>query len=89
MHFKYTTMNANNTQEKVISLISHKLRVPSSKIFPYTSLKDDLLLDPIDLLLLIAEIESSFNVYLSPEEVSTIETVEDATGLITKYAVAA
>ena len=82
-------MNANITQEKVIGLISHKLRVPSSKIFPYTRLKDDLLLDPIDLMLLIADIESSFNVFLSPEEVNMIETVGDATGLISKYAVAA
>lgn len=77
------------TQDKVIDLISWKLRVPPSKIYPYTSLKDDLLLDPVDLMLLIAEIESSFNVYLSSEEVETIETVEDASLLINKYGAAA
>ena len=77
------------TQNKVIDLISWKLRMPSSKIYPYTSLRDDLLLDPVDLMLLIAEIESSFNVYLSKEEVEAIETVEDASFLIKKHAAAA
>ncbi len=77
------------TQNKVIDLISWKLKVPSSRIYPYTSLRDDLLLDAIDLMLLIAEIESSFNVYLSKEEVEAIETVEDASLLIKKYGAAA
>ena len=82
-------MNANSTQRRVIDLISLKLKVPPSKIFPYTDLRDDLLLDPIDMMLLIADIESSFNVFLSNEEVEMIETVGDATGLINKYAIAA
>ena len=82
-------MNANLTQRRVIDLISLKLKVPPSKIFPYTDLRDDLLLDPIDMMLLIADIESSFNVFLSNEEVEMIETVGDATGLINKYAIVA
>ena len=78
-----------DTQNKVIDLISWKLRMPSSKIYPYTSLRDDLLLDPVDLMLLIAEIESSFNVYLSKEEVEAIDTVEDASFFIRKHGAAA
>jgi acyl carrier protein len=66
------------TQERVIDLISWRLNIPSSQIHPYTHLKDDLYLDAIDILLLIIELESRFNVFLTPEEVEAIETVQDA-----------
>ena len=78
-----------NTQDRLISLISWKLHVPSSRIYPYTKLRDDLQLDPVDLLLLIADIEHSFDVYLTPEEADAIETIEDASFYIQKYALAA
>ena len=74
------------TQDKVISLISFKLNVPSSRINPYTHLEDDLHLDDFDLMLLIAELESGFNIYLSPEEVKAIKTVQDASFFFQKYA---
>ena len=76
-------------QDRLISLISWKLNVPSSRIYPYTKLRDDLQLDPIDLLLLIADIEHSFNVYLTPEEADAIETIEDANFFIEKHGIAA
>lgn len=82
-------MNLSNhpqdTQDRLISLISWKLNVPTSRIYPHTKLKDDLQLDPIDLLLLIADIEHSFNVFLTPEEADAIETIEDANFYIQKY----
>ena len=49
--------------------------MPVKHIHPYTHLQDELNLDAIDLLLLIAELESRFNVYLTPEEAEAIETV--------------
>lgn len=66
------------TQDRIINVISWSLNVPSSKIRPYTRLADDLFLDEIDLLLLIAQLERDFNVFLTREEVERIETVQDA-----------
>jgi acyl carrier protein len=76
----------NSTERKVIDLISWSLNVPTHNIHPYTRFRDDLHLDAIDLLLLIVDLESRFNVYLSPEEVEAIETVQDASLRLQKYA---
>jgi acyl carrier protein len=73
-------------QERIINLISWKLNVPSSSIHPYTRLRDDLNLDAVDLLLLIAELESRFNTYLTKEEVEAIATVRDASFYLQKHA---
>ncbi len=66
------------TQQRIIDLISWSLHIPSSQIYPYTHFRDDLCLDNIDHLLLIVALEQQLEVYLSPEEVESIETVEDA-----------
>lgn len=66
------------TQERIIDQISYSFRIPSSRIYPYTHLQDDLLLDQIDIMLLIASLEAKFNIILSNEEVASIQTVEDA-----------
>jgi len=67
-------------ENRVIQAISFTLNVPASHIHPYTHLRDDLHLDAVDMLLLIAKLESRFRVYLTPEEVDSIETVRDAAG---------
>ena len=66
-----------NPEDRVIELISWIMHIPSSHMHPYTHLQDDLDLDTIDLLLLIAELENQFNIYLTPEEVESIETIRD------------
>lgn len=66
------------TQDAIIDMISWSLNIPTARIFPYTSLIDDLLLDPIDKMLLIIELENRLNIYLTPEEADAIETVQDA-----------
>ncbi|MCI4650099.1 MULTISPECIES: phosphopantetheine-binding protein [Phaeodactylibacter] len=73
-------------QNRVIDLISWRLNMPVDNIHPYSRLQEDLYLDAIDLMLLIAELESRFNAYLSAEEYDAIETVEDATNYLMKYA---
>ncbi len=75
-----TQVRATNasTEERIISMISWSLNVPSQKIYPYTNLQDDLNLDKIDLMILIAELENKFNIYLSKEQADSIETVADA-----------
>jgi len=66
------------TQDAIIAMISWSLNIPSGHIHPYSSLIDDLNLDPIDKMLLIIELENRLNIYLSPEEADSIETVQDA-----------
>lgn len=83
---QFVKMTEYNSQERIIDLISWIVNVPSAYIHPYTLLKDDLELDPIDMLLLIAELESQFNIYLTPEEVETIETVQDISFIFQKQA---
>lgn len=73
-------------ENRVIDLISWRLNVPTSSIHPYSRLQEDLHLDAIDLMLLIADLESRFNTYLSAEEYDSIETVQDATRFFQKYA---
>jgi acyl carrier protein len=68
-----------SAEERIISMISWSLNVPSTKIHPYTNLQNDLNLDKIDLILLIAELENRFSIYLTKEQVESIETVSDAT----------
>lgn len=63
----------------MIEVISWMLNTPTSHIHPYSSLQDDLHLDGIDIMLLIAKLESSFNIYLTPEEAESIETIRDMT----------
>jgi len=83
---QFAKMIELNSQEKIIDIISWIINVPSSQILPYTSLKEDLELDTIDLLLLIAELESQFNIYLTPEEVEAIETIQDISFCFQKQA---
>ena len=79
-------MKTATTQERVITLISGMLKVPPYKINPYTSLRDDLHLDAVDLLLLIAALENNFKVYLTAEEADAIDTIEDASTFMQRKA---
>jgi acyl carrier protein len=76
----------NPLQSRIIDLISWRLNLPATNIHPYSRLREDLHLDAIDLILLIAELESRFNIYLSKEEVEAIETVQDASFYLYKAA---
>lgn len=78
-----------DTTRKVSELISFMLNLPATKVHPFTRLKDDLLLDAIDIMLLIAALESKFDVYLSPEEAESVQTIEEIAFLLQKNAVAA
>jgi len=79
------TITDTGIQDRVIGHISWSLNVPASQIYPYTHFKDDLQMDALDLLLLIADLESRLNVYLTPEEVEIIETVQDASYFFQKH----
>ena len=71
-------------EQQLIDLISWNLKIPSSQLNPYSDFADDLLLDAIDKMLLIAYLEAQFGVYLSPEEAASIQTIQDASNFFTK-----
>ncbi len=64
---------------QVVNTISWTLNVAPQRLLPYTHFVDDLHLDDIDMMLLIAALENHLKVYLTPEEVNKIQTVGDAT----------
>jgi acyl carrier protein len=64
---------------QVVDTISWTLNVAPQRLLPYTHFVDDLHLDDIDMMLLIAALESHLDVYLTPEQVASIQTVADAT----------
>ena len=72
--------------EGLLQTISHSLNVPVTRLHNFTSLRDDLHLDPVDITLLIAALESRFSCYLSREEVASIETVGDANACFSQKA---
>ncbi len=74
------------TEDQIIHFISTACKVPSSRIHPHTSLRDDLLLDSIDVLLLIAALENNFKVYLTTEEAEAIDTAYEANYYVQKHA---
>lgn len=57
--------------------LSAELRIPGHRLQSFTRLQDDLFLDPMDIKLLIAGLESKLEFYLTDEEMSQIETVGD------------
>lgn len=77
---------SNFTPNQIIDLISWQLNVPSSEIFPHTDFSNDLNLDDIDQLLLIAELENRLNVFLSKEDAAKISTIKDASFIFLKNA---
>ena len=67
-----------NPEQRLVEMIGWLLRTPSSRLYRHTDFRDDLDLDPVDLILLIAQLENHFQVFLTPEEVAAIHTVGDA-----------
>ncbi|MFZ4427633.1 MAG: acyl carrier protein [Saprospiraceae bacterium] len=72
--------------DQIIEMISWSLHIPLSRINPNTDFTDDLHLDQLDLELLIADLENRLGIFLSPEEVASIETVRDASRFLQKKA---
>ena len=72
-------------QEKVISLVSWMAQIPSRHICPTTSLTDDLNLDNIDMLSLILQVERSFGVEFTNEEVVQIDMIKDLTHFVARH----
>lgn len=63
--------------DQLLNNLSYTLRVPSNQLYPFTRLLEDLLLDQLDRQLLIADLESKFNLFLTEEEAARIQTIGD------------
>ncbi len=63
--------------DKLVEIIAEHLTIQPQDISLETSFKDDLAADSLDLYDLVMAIEEEFNVEVSEEETSEVETVED------------
>jgi len=66
-------------QDQIVNTISWTLNIAPQRLLPYTHFVDDLHLDDLDMMLLIAALENHLDVYLTPEQVASIETIADVT----------
>lgn len=64
-------------EDQIINTISWALNVAPQRLQTYTHFVDDLHLDDIDMMLLIASLESQLDLYLTSEEVAAVETMGD------------
>jgi len=79
MRDQATTMLSNPIENQIVNTISWTLNVSPQRLLPYTHFTDDLHLDDIDLMLLIASLENQLGVYLTGEQVAGIQTIGDVT----------
>ncbi len=70
-------MSDHDIQEKVIGILSKKLKVSSEKIGPRTLLAQDLGVDSFGALEIMFEIEEGFAVAMPDCEIENIRTVTD------------
>ncbi|MEL6968763.1 MAG: phosphopantetheine-binding protein [Bacteroidota bacterium] len=73
------TTITNPVENQILNTISWTLNVSPQRLLPYMHFTDDLHLDDIDLLLLIATIENQMGVYLTREQAASIQTIGDVT----------
>ena len=62
---------------RLMHTLSDELRLPERRLHAFLRFQDDLFLDPMDVQLLIASLESKLEYYLTDEEMAQIETVGD------------
>lgn len=72
-----TTVAPATRANHLMHTLSDELRVPASRLHSFIRFQDDLFLDPMDVQLLIATLESKLEYYLTEEEMAQIETVGD------------
>lgn len=63
--------------ERIIAAIANQLNIEESQIKPESRLVEDLKADSLDLVALVLELEQSYNIQISDEDMMTLRTVED------------
>lgn len=69
--------------EKVKQILADQLNYDIKKITPKTSLIDDLMADSLDVVAMIEEFETGFNVSITDDEIEKMTTVQDVVDLLT------
>ena len=77
MTLSITSPNVAIRANRLMHTLSDELRTSEHRLQPFIRLQDDLFLDPMDVQLLIASLESKLEYYLTEEEMAQIETVGD------------
>ncbi len=67
--------------ETVVSMIAKQLKVDPATIKPETRLVEDLKADSANVMVMIMDMEDTFNITVEDDAVNTLKTVED----IVKY----
>ena len=67
--------------ETVVSMIANQLKVDPATIKPETRLVEDLKADSANVMVMIMDMEDTFNITVEDDAVNTLKTVED----IVKY----
>jgi acyl carrier protein len=90
MAFKYIQgimlMNTDEIYKLVKNYLVNDFEVPEEKISPEANLFENLELDSIDALDMIATLESEYNLKVDEEELKKIRTVNDIVNYIVKNA---
>ncbi|MDI6727086.1 MAG: acyl carrier protein [Smithellaceae bacterium] len=69
-------------EEKVVDIIIEQLEVTREECVPEASFIDDLGADSLDLVELIMELEESFAIQITDEELEKIRTIQDVIDFI-------
>ena len=77
----------NSLQSKVIDITSKTLKIDSQKISAESDFANDLGADSLDQVELIMAIEAEFSCEIPDEDASSIRTIKDAVGYISKRVV--
>ena len=70
--------------DRVKKIIAAQLGISEKKITPETRILEDLQADSLDMIEMITEIESEFNISISDEEIATLRTVKDVVDFCNK-----
>ena len=68
--------------EKVKEIVANKLNVDADKITPETNLMEDLKADSLDIVELIMDLESEFDLQIPDEDLPKVATVQDIVNYI-------
>jgi len=70
--------------ERVKKIISSQLGIDEKKLKPETRILEDLQADSLDMIEMITEIESEFDISISDEEIATLKTINDVVNFCNK-----
>jgi len=70
--------------ERVKKIIASQLGLDINKLKPETRILEDLQADSLDMIEMITEIESEFDISITDEEVATLKTIKDVVDFCNK-----